>query len=207
MEDQQPHLENRANPLTVAAIGSTPSEAGLAFGPAGRPTRDPLIRNFGDRHGYAANATKIEVAPVRTVVIKEIARKALIRRARERLNAIEEMRDAKQLSLAGKSQREIAEVLSTTQSRVHRILRGAKTLGKSATPEELILRAFVDGTARELLVEDLSTMHYTFATYAPSACEGSIPGTWTQVGAAHVLGLLSDEEYGEICAAVRPPIP
>lgn len=144
---------------------------------------------------------------MRTLVIEEIAHRALIRQARGRLNAIEEMRDAKQLSLAGKSQREIAEVLRTTQSRVHRILRGAKSFGNFATPEEVILRATLDGTARELLIKQLSTMHYTFATYAPSAHEGSIPGTWTQVGAAHVLGLLSDEEFEEICAAVRPPVP
>lgn len=144
---------------------------------------------------------------MRTLVIEEIAHRALIRQARDRLNAIEEMRDAKQLSLAGKSQREIAEVLRTTQSRVHRILRGAKALGKSATPEELILRATVDRTARERLVKDLSTMHYTFATYAPSMHDGSIPGSWTQVGAAHVLGLLSDEEYEAICVAIRPTIP
>jgi len=150
---------------------------------------------------------EIDVEAAMTLVVEDIAYKALIRQSRARLHAIEEMRDAKQLSLAGKSQREIAEVLNTTQSRVHRILRGAKALGKSATPEELILRAIVDGTARELLVKDLSTMHYTFATYAPYPHHGSIPGTWNQVGAAHVLGFLSDEEYEEICAAVRPPVP
>lgn len=141
------------------------------------------------------------------LVVEEIACKALIRQARERLGGIEEMRDAAQLSLAGMSQREIAEVLNTTQPRVHRMLRGAKTLGKSTTPEEVILRATLDGTARELLVKDLSSMHYTFATYAPSPHEGAIPGTWTQVGAAHVRGLLSDAEYEEICAAVGPPTP
>lgn len=150
---------------------------------------------------------EIDVEAAITLVVEEIAYKALIRQSRARLNAIEEMRDAKQLSLAGKSQREIAEVLNTTQSRVHRILRGAKVIGKSATPEEVILRATVKGTARELLVKELGTMHYTFATCAPYPHEGSIPGTWSQVGAAHVLGLLSDEEYEEICASVRPPVP
>lgn len=142
-----------------------------------------------------------------TLVVEEIAHKALIRQVRERLDAIEEMRDAKRLHLAGKSQREIAEVLSTTQPRVHRILRGSKALSDQETPEEVILRATLNRTPRERLVKDLSTMDYTFTTYAPSPHEGSIPGTWTQVGTAHVLGLLTDEEYEEICDFVGPPSP
>ena len=140
-----------------------------------------------------------------TLVVEEIAHKAKIRQARERLDAIDEMRDAKRLSLAGKSQREIAEVLNTTQPRVHRILRGSWALGDEQTPDEVILRATLNETPREQLVKDLSTMHYTFTKYAPSPHEGSIPGTWTQVGAAHLVGLLSDEEYEEICAFVGPP--
>jgi len=142
-----------------------------------------------------------------TLVVEEIAHKAQLRQVRERLDAIEEMRDAQRLSLAGKSQREIAEILNTTQPRVHRILRGARVFDKGVTPEEVILRATLEATPREELVKTLSTMHYTFTGYAPSPHEGSIPGTWAQVGAAHVLGLLNDEEYEEICAFVRPPSP
>lgn len=142
-----------------------------------------------------------------TLAVEEIAHKAQLRQVRERLDAIEEMRDAKRLSLAGKSQREIAEILSTTQPRVHRILRGSRALDEDVTPEEVILRATLDRAPREKLVKTLSTMHYTFTRYAPSPHEGSIPGTWAQVGAAHVLGLLTDEEYEEICGFVGPPSP
>ncbi|GAA2410898.1 helix-turn-helix domain-containing protein [Mycolicibacterium llatzerense] len=137
--------------------------------------------------------------------VEQIAYKAHIRQIRERLNAIEEMRDAKRLSLAGKSPREIAEILNTTQPRVHRMLRGSGPLDESQTPEELILRAALNGTPREKLIRDLGTMDYTFSKCAPPPHEGSIPGTWTQVGAAHVRGLLTDEEYEEICGFVRPP--
>lgn len=140
-----------------------------------------------------------------SVAIEEIAHKAQVRQARERLNAIEEMRDARRLRLAGKSQREIAEVLNTTQPRVHRILRGAAVLGDAETPEEIILRATLNGTPRDVLVKELSALRYTFTKYAPPRHEGSVPGTWTQVGAAHVLGWLSDEEYEDVCAAVGPP--
>jgi len=137
--------------------------------------------------------------------VEEIAYKARIRQLRERLDAIKEMRDAKRLSLAGKSQREIAEILNTTQPRVYRMLRGSRALEQGRTPEEVILRATLNGTPREKLIKYLSVMDYTFATYAPSPHEGSIPGTWTQVGVAHVQGLLTDDEYEEICAFVRPP--
>jgi predicted XRE-type DNA-binding protein len=136
--------------------------------------------------------------------VEDIARKAYVRQAQERLLLIDEMRDANRLKQAGKSQREIAAILHTTQPRVHRMLRGARALGDTDTPEEIILRATVHNTPRDVLVQQLSTFDYTFTEFAPYPHEGSIPGTWTQVGAAHLLGLLSDEEYENVSSAVKP---
>lgn len=79
--------------------------------------------------------------------VERIAHLALIRRARGRLDQIEEMRAADELDNLGKSHREIADLLITTQPRVGRLLRGAQTLGDAPNPEELILRATVEGTA------------------------------------------------------------
>jgi predicted XRE-type DNA-binding protein len=137
--------------------------------------------------------------------IERIAHRARIRQAEERLRLIGEMRDANQLKQAGKTQREIADILHTTQPRVHRMLRGVRALSDAETPEEIILRATVDDTPRDVLVKQLSTFDYTFTKFAPYPHEGSVPGTWTQVGAAHLLGLLSDEEYESVSAAVKPP--
>ncbi|MFV8142179.1 hypothetical protein ACNQR7_31825 [Mycolicibacterium senegalense] len=137
--------------------------------------------------------------------IERITQRAHIRRAHERLNQIEEMREANELTKLGKSQREIAELLLTTQPRVGRLLRGAAALGDTQTPEELILRAAVGETPRDVLVKQLCAYEYTFTEFAPYPHEGSVPGTWTQVGAAHQLRLLSDEEYEHVRAAVRPP--
>jgi len=142
-----------------------------------------------------------------TITVEEIGRKALIRQVRERLDLLDEMRDATRLSTAGKSQREIAEILHTTQPRVGRILRGARVLGEADTPEEMILRATVNATPRDVLIKELSAYRYTFTEFAPAPHEGSVPGSWIQVGAAHLLGLLSDEEYESVCAAVKPPTP
>jgi predicted XRE-type DNA-binding protein len=139
--------------------------------------------------------------------VEDIARKAHVRQAQERLLLIDEMRDANRLKQAGKSQREIAGILRTTQPRVHRMLRGARALGDADTPEEIILRATVDDTPRDVLVKQLSTFDYSFTEFAPYPHEGSMPGTWTQVGAAHLLGLLSDEEYENVRSAVKPPAP
>lgn len=142
-----------------------------------------------------------------TITVEEIGRRALIRQVRERLDLLDEMRDAARLSMAGKSQREIAEILRTTQPRVGRILRGARVLGEADTPEEMILRATVNATPRDVLIKELSAYRYTFTEFAPTPHEGSVPGSWTQVGAAHLLGLLSDDEYESVCAAVQPPTP
>jgi hypothetical protein len=142
-----------------------------------------------------------------TTTVEEIAHKAHVRQARERLGLLDEMRDAQQLALAGKSQREIADILNTTQPRVGRILRGARGLREAETPEEIILRAAVDDTHRDVLVAQLSSYPYTFTEFAPFPNDGSVPGTWTQVSAAHLLELLSDEEYESVCAAVQPPTP
>lgn len=139
--------------------------------------------------------------------VEDIAHQAQIRRAHERLHRFEEMRDADQLKRSGKTQREIAEILGTTQPRVGRLLRGARALGAATTPEELILRATIKQISREELVEQLSALDYTFTKFAPYPHEGSVPGTWTQVSTAHLLGLLNDEEYESVSSAVKPPTP
>lgn len=137
--------------------------------------------------------------------VEAIAREAQVRRAQERLLRIDDMRAARDLQRSGMSQREIAEVLCTTQPRVGRLLRGAGALGDSPGPEEIILRATVDGTPRVKLLKQLRGLRYTFTQSAPYPHEGSVPGTWTQVSTAHQLGLLSDEEYQSVSSAVQPP--
>lgn len=135
--------------------------------------------------------------------IEQIAHRAHIRRARERLDQIEEMRAADELNKLGKSQREIADALLTSQPRVGRLLRGARTLGNMPTPEEMILRARVEDSPRDDLIRQLCAYRYTFTQYAPYPHEGSIPGTWDQVSTAHMLKLLSDEEYENVRSAVE----
>lgn len=138
--------------------------------------------------------------------VDRITQRVQIRRAHERLNRIDEMRDADQLTKLGKSQREIADLLLTTQQRVRRLLRGATALGDAPTPEELILRATVDGTPRDVLIKQLCAYEYTFTEFATYPHEGSVCGTWTQISNAHQLRLLSDKEYDHVRCAVRPPI-
>lgn len=171
-----------------AGTGKTPSSALPDPPPAG------IASGCGPR-------TDVE----ESFVQQAITHLAQIRRARERLDQIEEMRAADELNKLGKSQREIADLLITTQPRVGRLLRGAETLGDAPTPEELILRATVEDTPRDLLVRGLCAYGYTFTEYAPAPHEGSVPGTWSQISAAHRLGLLSDVEYDDVRAAVRPP--
>lgn len=137
--------------------------------------------------------------------IEDIAHEAVVRRAQERLLLLGEMRDADRLNQSGKSQREIASILRTSQPRVGRLLRGAQELGVDPTAEEIILRATVDGTPRSRLVERLCSLRYTFneARLGPPGSSGS--GNWGQVTAARLCGLLDDDEYEQVRSFVAPP--
>ena len=142
--------------------------------------------------------------------IEVIKHDALARRAGERLARIDDMKAASRLARAGRSQREIAEILHTTQPRVHRLLRAAQ--GRDAyatdddlTPEELILRAFADGWERETLIKKLSELAYQPREYAPEQFEGATPSGWHQVKDALQWGLLSQAEFEQVRAAVRRP--
>lgn len=142
----------------------------------------------------------------RDLDVEAVERAALRRRAQERLDRIDDMRAAYSLHLAKKTQREIADILHTTQPRVHRMLKAMELRGNiEETPEEVILRATVEGTDRKALLERLSRMSYTFTEYAPEPFDGSKPGTWTQVKVACATGLLTREEFDEIATAVKAP--
>ncbi|MGV9709566.1 hypothetical protein ACWDTI_02725 [Gordonia sp. NPDC003424] len=140
-----------------------------------------------------------------TSTVEEIAQKAIVRRAQQRLLAIAEVRDAHRLEQSEKSQREIAVILQTTQPRVGRLLREARELGETTTPEEIILRATVEGTCRSLLVERLCALDYSFTESTMQHHGSPKQGPWAQVVAAHRLGLLGDAEYEVVRSAVRPP--
>lgn len=136
--------------------------------------------------------------------VAAVERQALVRRAQERLRKFDDVDAAVALQAEGRSHREIAETLHTTQPRVQRLLKAhAAGETRTVTPEEIILRATVNGTSRTDLVEALSRYPYTFTEYAPEPFEGSKPGTWLQVSTAVASGFLSEREFEQIVAAVR----
>lgn len=138
--------------------------------------------------------------------IEGISQRALLRHARERLDRLNEIRDAQRLSQQDLGQRDIAEVLRTTQPRVHRMLKAAAAMNLAEdSPEEVILRAAVERSSRDDLVKRLSAMTYTFKERAPAPFEGAVAGSWDQVTSAVLTGLLSRSEYERICDAVQPP--
>lgn len=142
----------------------------------------------------------------KAVDVTAIEKAATVRRARERLDRIEEMRDAQRLAEAGKAQRDIADLLHTTQPRVHRMLKAMETRKRDAeTPEEIILRATVDGTDRAALVRRLAKCKYTFRKHAPEPFEGAVGGSWDDVKHAFMTGLLTQGEYERVRDAVKPP--
>lgn len=71
-----------------------------------------------------------------------------------------------------------------------------------ATPEELILRAYVAGSDRGELIAALSRYEFTFPEYIEDSRR---TGTWDQVILGFYLDYLTADELGEVRAAVNPP--
>ena len=139
--------------------------------------------------------------------LTDAERAAVLRRAREYLARREQMRAAQELVDQGKSEADIATVLQVDAPRARRLLKSIELHGGdlAVTPREQIYRVTVEGGDRSALVEWLSSYPHTFTEYAPEPFDGSIPGTWTQVCVALLTGLLSQAEYDQIAARVRPP--
>lgn len=154
----------------------------------------------------ARNAKPKRGPQARLVDVAAIEKAATLRRAQERLARIEDMRDAQRLAEAGMAQRDIADLLHTTQPRVHRMLRAMEGRESEAvTPEEIILRATVGDGSRAELVKRLSAVTYTLRQYAPAPFGGAISGSWDDVKHAFVSGLLTKREFERVRAAVKPP--
>ena len=70
------------------------------------------------------------------------------------------------------------------------------------SPEQVILRAAVDGSDRNALVVRLGEFTYTFRKHAPEPFEGATSGTWDDIKHASVTGLLSPAEARAVARAV-----
>ncbi|WOH18018.1 hypothetical protein IRJ34_16940 [Paenarthrobacter sp. GOM3] len=129
---------------------------------------------------------------------------ALQRQARQRVDLLDELRAVQNVANRNFNQRDIAEILVTSQAKVHRLLKAIERRGGdlSPDPEEVILRAFAYDTSRHKLVADLKAFAYTFGEDAPYPHEGRMPGTWDQVVVAVAHGLLSETEFQEVRAAI-----
>lgn len=129
---------------------------------------------------------------------------ALQRAARRRIDVIDDMRAAKQAEDRDLTQREIAEILVTSQAKVNRMLKAAARRPRimDQDPEEMILRAFAYDASRHELIEKLKQYPYTGGQAGPGQEDGYIQGTWDQVVVAYAQGLLSDAEFDEVRTAV-----
>lgn len=75
------------------------------------------------------------------------------------------------------------------------------------TPHYCILRAYVDGSPREELVEYLIDYPHTWGRVQAYPGDGYIGGTWDAVVSDMHVGWISEGEYDTIRAAVRPQPP
>lgn len=132
-------------------------------------------------------------------------RGALQRHARQRVDLLDELRAVHNASSRGMNQRQIADILMTSQAKVHRMLKAIerrRSVLDVQEPEEIILRAFAYDTPRRELVDKLKAFTYTDGEDAPYPHEGRIPGTWDQVVSAFAQDLLEESEFTEVRLAV-----
>ena len=136
--------------------------------------------------------------------LKALHLEALKRQARKLVDDLDELSAAKQARDRGLNQRSIAELLGTNQAKVHRLLKAIERRSGdlSPGPEEILLRACVEGRDRAAVLEELKSFHYTDGQDAPYPSEGRIPGAWDQVVASFAKGLLQKAEFDEISTAV-----
>lgn len=136
--------------------------------------------------------------------LQSIHRQALQRQARQRVDRLDELRAAKNAADRNLTQREIADLLATSQTQVHRLLQALERRGGTIEqdPEEIILRTFAYDSSRDEMVKALKVFPYTFGEEAPYPQEGRLPGTWDQVVTAYAQGMLGEDEFDEVSAAV-----
>lgn len=121
---------------------------------------------------------------------------ALKRVAQRAVSDLDGLRAALRLLDFGCSQQEIADVLMTSQAKVHRMLKLIKGRGGliPVEPEEIILRATAGVISRQEMMDRLRAFEYSPGTDAPYPHEGHIDGTWDQVVSAYARGLITREE-------------
>lgn len=136
--------------------------------------------------------------------LQALHQQALQRHARQRVDHLDELRAVKNAADRRLTQRQIADLLETSQAKVHRMLKALERRDGSSThgPAEIILRAFAYDTDRAALIETLKAFPYTFGEDAPYPHEGRVPGTWDQVLTSFAQDLLSKEEFDELRTAL-----
>jgi len=122
-------------------------------------------------------------------------------RARTELCGLAEVRVVRQATKAGLSQRAIAKLLGTSQTNVHRLLRQSRAVDDRRGPREVILCYVAGEISRGALIGSLSDL--ARGSHPEDGGDGYLPGTWDEVRAAFLDGLLAETDYEELRAALR----
>ena len=122
-------------------------------------------------------------------------------RARTELCGLAEVRAVRQATKAGLSQRAIAKLLGTSQTNVHRLLRQSRAVDDRRGPREVILCYVAGEISRGALIGSLSDL--ARGSHPEDGGDGYLPGTWDEVRAAFLDGLLAETDYEELRAALR----
>lgn len=117
---------------------------------------------------------------------------------------LQQLRDIAELHHDGTSQHDIEQMLGISSRDAERgIALAAHTQAES--PTEVIVQAYLLGTSRGGLVDQLSRWPFAFPEVVSG--DGVTEATWQEVVVAAARGLLSPAEYQRVCDAVQPPPP
>jgi transcriptional regulator with XRE-family HTH domain len=130
-----------------------------------------------------------------------IEREAKERRAQERLVKVDDTLAAIRMVKAGMAHRAIAARLGLSNATVSRYANRSQVTVDRMRVEQMILRAFVDHTPRERLIDELVVYNdYTFTQHDPDGIDNAIGGSWGELTIAQGLGYMTWDEVNRVAA-------
>lgn len=125
--------------------------------------------------------------------------------AKENLVEIERIRAVAAASQSGMSQREIADLLDTSQPDIHRVLRRVNSGSgiPEVSPNEVVMRATVGEISRKAMLDALRNMDYSIGQSDPTGGDGYLAGTWDQVKRLVGKHFVTESEYERLRLALR----
>ena len=152
----------------------------------------------GSKSRYDAQARKLQSSDELAANLRKIA-------AKRNLVEIERIRVVAAASQSGMRQREIADLLDTSQPDIHRVLRRVNSGSgiPGVSPNEIVMRATVGEISRQEMLDTLRNMDYSVGQSDPTGGDGYLAGSWDQVKRLVGKHFVTESEYESLRLTLR----